>query len=165
VLRTFLGDAIPAMTYVILYMTYVIFIYLSTYPKLNGEAFLILPCEVAVKAVVPAVKALIAQKMVEQHGLKQDQVAEILGISQSAVSKYSKKVRGYVIEIERVEPIQPLISSMILMLMKGETQRAEFLQLFCQICAIIRQTGMVCQFCRKAETKIAIKECGFCIQV
>jgi predicted transcriptional regulator len=146
-------------------MTYVIFIYLSTQPNLNGEHSLILPCEVAVKSVVPAVKALMAQQLVEQHGLKQDQVADILGISQSAVSKYSKKVRGYVIEVENVEPIKPLISDMITMLMKGEYQRHDFLQLFCQICAIIRQTGVVCQFCRKSESKIEIKECSFCFQI
>jgi predicted transcriptional regulator len=146
-------------------MTYVMFIYLSKQPNLNGEDPLILPCEVAVKSVVPAVKALMAQQLVEQHGLKQDQVANILGISQSAVSKYSKKVRGYVIEVEKVEPIQPLISDMIIMLMKGEYQRDDFLQLFCQICAIVRQTGIVCQFCRKSETKIEIKECSFCLEI
>ena len=159
------GDATPVMTYVILYMTYVMFIYFSTQPNSNGEQSLILPCEVAVKSVVPAVKAMIAQQLVEQHGLKQDQVADILGISQSAVSKYSKKVRGYVIEVDKVEPIQPLISNMIIMLMKGEYQRAEFLQLFCQTCAIIRQTGMVCRFCRKSESKMEIRECSFCIQI
>jgi predicted transcriptional regulator len=146
-------------------MTYVMFIYLSKQPNLNGEDPLILPCEVAVKSVVPAVKALMAQQLVEQHGLKQDQVANILGISQSAVSKYSKKVRGYVIEVEKVEPIQPLISDMIIMLMKGEYQRDDFLQLFCQICAIVRQTGIVCQFCRKSETKIEIKKCSFCLEI
>jgi predicted transcriptional regulator len=146
-------------------MTYVMFIYLSKQPNLNGEDPLILPCEVAVKSVVPAVKALMAQQLVEQHGLKQDQVANILGISQSAVSKYSKKVRGYVIEVEKVEPIQPLISDMIIMLMKGEYQRDDFLQLFCQICAIVRQTGIVCQFCRKSESKIEIKECSFCLEI
>jgi predicted transcriptional regulator len=146
-------------------MTYVMFIYFSTQPNSNGEHPLILPCEVAVKSVVPAVKAMMAQQLVEQHGLKQDQVADILGISQSAVSKYSKKVRGYVIQVDKVEPVQPLISNMIIMLMKGEYKRAEFLQLFCQTCAIIRQTGMVCQFCRKSESKMEIEECSFCIQI
>jgi hypothetical protein len=117
-----------------------------------------------VKSVVPAVKALMAQQLVQQRGLKQDQVAEILGISQSAVSKYSKKVRGYVIELDGVEVVQPLIAKMITMLMDGEHQRAAFLQLFCQTCAAIRQTGIVCQFCSKSEPKIRITECTFCFE-
>ncbi len=152
------------MTYVITDMTYVIFIYFSAQPNSNGEYSVILPCEVAVKSVVPAVKALMAQQLVEQHGLNQDQVAEVLGISQSAVSKYTKKVRGYVLVLENVEPIQPLISDMITMLMNGEYQRAEFLQLFCRTCAIIRRTGMVCEFCRKSEARMNIAECNFCIR-
>lgn len=126
---------------------------------------MILPCEVAVKSVVPAVKALMAQELVKEHGLKQDQVAEILGISQSAVSKYSRKVRGYVIEVDKVEEIRPLITGMIVMVMKGEHQRGEFLQLFCQTCATIRKTGVVCRFCKKSDPKIKIEECGFCIEL
>jgi hypothetical protein len=126
---------------------------------------LILPCEVAVKSVVPAVKALMAQELVEEHGLKQDQVAEILGISQSAVSKYSRKVRGYVIEVDKIEEIQPLITNMIVMVMRGEHQRGEFLQLFCQTCTTIRKTGIVCRFCKKSDPKIKIEECGFCIEL
>ena len=152
------------MTYVITDMTYVMFIYFSTQRNSIGEYSVILPCEIAVKSVVPAVKALMAQQLVEQHDLNQDEVAELLGISQSAVSKYAKKVRGYVLVLDNVEPIQPLISEMITLLMNGDYQRAEFLQLFCRICAIIRRTGMVCEFCRKSETRMNIAECSFCIQ-
>jgi predicted transcriptional regulator len=152
------------MTYVIKDMTYVIFIYFSAQPNSIGEYSVILPCEITVKSVVPAVKALMAQRLVEQHGLNQDQVAELLGISQSAVSKYAKKVRGHVLMLDSVESIQPLISDMITMLMNGDYQRADFIQLFCRTCAIIRRTGMVCEFCRKSEIRMNIAECSFCVQ-
>ncbi len=89
---------------------------------------MILPCEVAVKSVVPAVKALMAQQLVEEYGMNQEQVAEILGISQSAVSKYFRKVRGHVIEVDKVQEARPLIASMVIMVVNGEHQRAEFLQ-------------------------------------
>jgi len=123
---------------------------------------LILPCEVAVKSIVPAVKALMAQELVERHGLKQGQVAEILGISQSAVSKYSNKVRGYVVEIDKVEGIHPLITDMIVMVMGDEYERAEFLELFCRVCAVVRRTGLMCQFCKRSDPKIKIQDCDFC---
>jgi predicted transcriptional regulator len=159
------GDAKPVMTYVIKSMTYVIFIYFSTHPKSNGEYLLILPCEVAVKSVVPAVKALMAQQLVEEHGMKQEQVAEILGISQSAVSKYFRKVRGHVIEVNKVQEARPLVASMVIMLMNGEHRRAEFLQLFCETCGAIRKTGVVCGFCKKSDPKIKKEECGFCMEL
>ena len=124
---------------------------------------MILPCEVAVKSVVPAIKALMAKELVDQHGLKQDQVAEILGISQSAVSKYSRKIRGYVIRVDNIQEITPLINGMIILLMNGTHQRTEFMQLFCQTCVAVRKTSLMCMFCEKSDPKIKIQECNFCI--
>jgi hypothetical protein len=124
---------------------------------------LILPCEIAVKSVIPAIKALIAKQLVEKHDLKQEKVAEILGISQSAVSKYTRKVRGYAIKIDDIEEIEPLVEKMVSLLEEGNYQRREFLKTFCQTCMTIRKTGIMCQFCQKTEPKIAIEECDFCL--
>lgn len=126
---------------------------------------LILPCEVAVKSVIPAIKALVAQELVTEHRLKQNQVAEILGISQSAVSKYSRKIRGYVVRIDDIEEIQPLVANMIDLVMNGNYQRSEFLQLFCQACIAVRKTSIMCDFCRKSSPNLKIEECGFCTNI
>jgi hypothetical protein len=125
---------------------------------------LILPCEIAVKSVIPAVKALIARELVEKHGLKQDEAAEILGISQSAVSKYTQKVRGYVIKVDDLEEIEPLIDEMIGILVSRTHKRGAFLRCFCQTCVLIRKTSLMCQFCQKADKKIRTEECNFCLE-
>jgi len=125
--------------------------------------YLILPCEIAVKSVIPAIKATLAQELVEAYSLKQNQVAEILGISQSAVSKYTCQVRGHIIKIDNIEEIRPLINKMINLIVNGTPERAEFLRLFCQTCTEIRKKGLMCQFCQKTDSKIKIEECGFCL--
>lgn len=114
------------------------------------------------KSVIPAIKALMARELVDEHGLKQDKVAEILGISQSAVSKYSRKRRGYVIRIDDAQEVRPLISSMVVLLLGGRNQRTEFLQLFCQTCVAVRRTSLMCRFCEKSDSKVKIEECNFC---
>jgi len=124
---------------------------------------LILPCEVAVKSAIPAIKALMAKELVEQHGFKQDQVAEILGISQSAVSKYSRKIRGYVIKVDDIQEISPLIKGMIILLLNRTHQRKELMRLFCETCVAIRRTSLMCVFCEKSDPKIQIQDCRFCI--
>ena len=124
---------------------------------------MIAPCEVAVKSVVPAVKALVANELVEKHGLKQDEVAELLGISQSAVSKYTRKTRGHVIKVDDIEDIRPLISKMIVLLLSRNYQRQELLSSFCQTCVAIRKKGLMCKFCRKTDPHIVIEECSFCL--
>ena len=142
-------------------MTYVILIYLSPL-HYNGET-LIIPCEIAVKSVIPSIKAAIAKELVEKYGLKQSQAAELLGISQSAVSKYTRHVRGRMIKIENVEEIKPLIDEMVSILIERKQKRIEFLQIFCQTCLLIRKTGLMCEFCRKTEPKITTEECKFCL--
>jgi len=124
---------------------------------------LIIPCEIAVKSVVPAVKALLAKELVEKRGLKQEEVAEILGISQSAVSKYTRKVRGYVIKVDDIKEVEPLIGRMTSLLVNERYERKEFLRFFCQACALIRKTSLMCQFCQKTDRHIKIEECSFCL--
>jgi predicted transcriptional regulator len=104
-----------------------------------------------------------ATELVEKRGLKQDAVAVTLGISQSAVSKYTRKVRGYVIKVDDLEEIKPLVEKMADLLVSGTCQRAEFLRLFCKTCMSVRRTGLMCQFCQKTNQKIKIEECGFCL--
>ena len=126
---------------------------------------MIVPCEVAVKSVIPAIKALMAKQLVDKHGLKQDQAAELLGISQSAVSKYTRKVRGYVIKIDDVDAVLPLIDDMISLLVNGNYHRKELLASFCQTCMAVRKTGLMCQFCRKADPNLDIEDCGLCMDL
>jgi len=118
---------------------------------------------VAVKSVVPAVRSLVATQLVEKHGLKQDEVAEILGISQSAVSRYTRKNRGQAIRAGDIEELKPLITKMTLLLLDGAYQGRQFMDYFCQTCALVRETGLMCQFCRRMDPKVEIEQCRFCL--
>ncbi|MEM3641764.1 MAG: helix-turn-helix domain-containing protein [Candidatus Bathyarchaeia archaeon] len=124
---------------------------------------MIIPCEIAVKSVIPAIKALVAKELVEKHGLKQEAAAQLLGISQSAVSKYTRKVRGYMIEINKTEETESLINKMTTSLLNGHYERTEFLQIFCQTCIAIRKTRIMCQFCKKTERRLETETCDFCL--
>ena len=123
---------------------------------------MIIPCEVAVKSVVPAVKALMAQTLVEKHGFKQGQAAELLGISQSAVSKYTHRIRGCIIRIGDVEEVQVHIESMVTLITNGGYERADLLRLFCQACEAIRGKGLMCECCKRADPGLVISECRLC---
>jgi hypothetical protein len=49
-------------------------------------------CEKAVKEIIPAIRSLLADEL--SKSLTQEQIADALGITQSAVSKYAKQSRG-----------------------------------------------------------------------
>lgn len=124
---------------------------------------MIVPCEVAVKFVVPAVKALVATRLVDKHGLKQDEVAEILGISQSAVSRYTRKNRGHNINIGGAGDIEPLINKMATLVLNGSSQKHTFLTSFCQACVIVRKNSLMCPFCRSTNHKAEMEDCDVCL--
>ena len=124
---------------------------------------MLLPCEVGVKTVLPAIRAEMARGLVEKHGMKEQQAAEILGLSQSAISRYTTKDRGNLITIEDAPEVQTRIDQMInLLLGKKSHQSTELLELFCEICKIIREKGLMCQPCRKKTPQPSAETCAFC---
>jgi hypothetical protein len=123
-----------------------------------------MPCEVAVKSVVPAIRANLAKKLVQTHKLKQSDIANLLGITQTAVSKYTRHVRGRVVKIEKVEDVQRMITETAEMLAKGEISRRQLIVRFCKICKLVRQKGLMCELCKRSNPSIDIYQCLICIK-
>lgn len=123
---------------------------------------MILPCEVGVKTVLPAVKAVMARSIVEKHGLNEKQTAELLGLSQSAVSRYVSKERGNLLAIENATEVLTLIDQMVTHLIKEPNNKTEILKLFCQTCKAIREKGLMCPHCQKEMPQEWAENCFFC---
>ena len=123
---------------------------------------MLLPCEVGVKTVLPAIKAIMARVIVEKHGINENQTAKILGLSQSAVSRYITRDRGNLIEIENTAELQPIIDQMVAFLIKEPDKKMEVMNLFCQSCQKIREKGLMCGLCHKEMAKEWALSCNFC---
>jgi predicted transcriptional regulator len=121
------------------------------------------PCEVAVKTVSPAIRALLAQTLLEQYGMKEIDVAQVLGISQSAVSKYNRKVRGTTIPIENIPELQTITNQMIPLLLANPVEQCKVMTLFCQACSLIRSQGLMCPLCQQNQ-KFKNENCDFCFE-
>lgn len=124
---------------------------------------MILPCEVAAKSVVPALRALVAIELTRTYELKQNDVANLLGVTQTAVSKYIGRVRGSVLDIENVKEIQPVIKEIAVSLTNGNKSRSELLRNFCKACRIVRQKRLMCELCKRSDPLIDIQGCSFCL--
>jgi predicted transcriptional regulator len=123
---------------------------------------LILPCEVGVKTVLPAVKAIMARSMVEKHELKEKQAADLLGLSQSAVSRYVGRERGNLLKIENASEVLALIDQMVTSLIKEPQNKSRILELFCKTCTAIREKGLMCPKCQEEMPKEWAEKCFFC---
>ena len=126
---------------------------------------MILPCETASKVVIPAVRAYIARELVVTHDLKQERVARILGITQSAVSKYASRTRGNILKIDDIQEAKPMLTELVMLAASDEEfSRNRFLQKFCETCKTIRKTGVMCPLCKKANAGTEFEECRFCLE-
>jgi len=123
---------------------------------------MLLPCEVAVKSLVPAIRSAIARELTKTYGLKQKDVANLLGVTQTAVSKYTRHVRGAVLNIEEVEEVQPMIREIVISLANGGMSKYELVAKFCVACKIIRRNRLMCELCRLSDPSIEIQQCFVC---
>jgi len=123
---------------------------------------MLLPCEVAVRSLVPAIRSAIARELTKSYGLKQKDVANLLGVTQTAVSKYTRHVRGIVLKIEEVEEIQPTLKEVVTSLANGRMSKYELVAKFCVACEIIRRKGLMCELCKLSDPSIDIQQCLVC---
>jgi len=122
---------------------------------------LIIPCEVASKSVIPALRAMVARELIDQYGMKQEQVALRLGITQAAVSKYQHQVRGEAIELERASEVKAISRDIASMLSENPNPLAVS-QKLCQACTDIRALGLMCETCRKVDPEWDVEHCTIC---
>jgi predicted transcriptional regulator len=123
---------------------------------------MVLPCEVAVKSVIPAIRSAIARELTQTFGLKQKDVAHLLGVTQTAVSKYTSHSRGTVLQVEEVKDTQLVLKETVESLANGDMTKYELTARLCRICEIIRQKGLMCRLCAISDPTIDNQQCIVC---
>ncbi len=103
-----------------------------------------------------------ARTIVEKHGLNEKQTAKLLGLSQSAVSRYVGKERGNLLKIENANEVLTLIDNMVTSLIREPDNRGKVLELFCQTCQAIREKGLMCPRCQEEMPAEWAEKCFFC---
>ncbi len=122
---------------------------------------MIIPCEIASKSVIPAIRAMVARELIEQYGMKQEQVAVRLGVTQAAVSKYQHQVRGEAIQLESAPEVQRMSRDIASMLSKSPSPIAVS-QKLCQACTDVRALGLMCETCHKVDPAWDVEHCTIC---
>lgn len=124
---------------------------------------MLLPCEVAVKSLLPPVRAALAKQLMTKHGLKQIEAAKLLGVSQPAISLYNKKMRGKALDLEKDKEIKELIVELADSLAKGSLSHKDFTLKFCEICRATRAKGLLCNMHKTLDPTFNIEKCGLCM--
>ena len=104
---------------------------------------------------------MVARELMEGYGMKQENIAESLGVTQAAISKYRHQVRGEAVELESAEEVHKL-SGDIAASIAGHASSLDVAQKFCQACTDIRALGLMCETCRRVDPGWDVEHCTIC---
>jgi len=121
-----------------------------------------IPCEVVVKCLLPAVRAMIAKKLATKYHMKQIEVAKLLKVSQPAISLYYRKIRGKAMNLENDREVTQLIEKFADSLAKNELSHEDFMLKFCEICTVIRAKGLMCRLHKTFDPDVDVENCRIC---
>ena len=122
-----------------------------------------LPCEFAVRSVVPAMRALVARKLSIVYSMKQADIAFRLGITQSAVSQYMRNARGRAIIIDGIDEVQDLVQILADGLASNSLSKRQITKRYCEACKVVRQKKVLCNLHKKLDPDYEIEDCNACL--
>ena len=121
------------------------------------------PCEVAVKCVLPVVRAMVAKELMADYGLRQVEAAKLLGVSQPAISLYCRNIRGKAIDLENDSDVKRLVADMCEVLAKGGFSHRDLIIMYCGVCRTIRAKGLLCKLHKTFDPLVDIEKCELCL--
>ncbi len=125
---------------------------------------MILPEELTSKSVIPAIRALIVKRLVEEHGMTQQGAAKLLGVTQPAVSKYLHHKRGAAIRLNGIKEIDQATSEIAEMVSSREARPIEVMSKIEAACDYVRRNRYMCDLHKKLEPALDVDSCHVCEQ-
>ena len=125
---------------------------------------MILPEELASKSVIPAIRALVVKRLVEEHGLTQQEAAKLLGVTQPAVSKYLHEKRGAAIKLNGIKEIDKATGEIAKLVSSQKVPQIEVMSKIEAACEYIRRNRYMCDLHKKLEPSMDVNSCHVCEQ-
>jgi uncharacterized protein len=126
---------------------------------------MLLPSEIEAKSLIPAVRAILAKKLIKEYSLKEEDVAKVLGITQAAVSNYVRGTRGdleLISKLESVREVMRMIDDIGRDLSTNKAYTPSTLAKFIGLCNYMRYTLIICDVHHSIESNIDEQICDQC---
>jgi predicted transcriptional regulator len=122
-----------------------------------------LPCELAVRVVIPSLRALVARELTQKYSMRQEEAASALGVTQSAISQYVRNVRGRTLNLEGVEPVHAIIEDAAEQIANNGASTCQINALYCRACRVVRERKLLCEVHRKFDPLYNVEGCEVCM--
>jgi len=123
---------------------------------------LLLPDEIASKSVIPAIRAMVVRRLVDRYGMTQQQAAQLLGITQPAVSKYVNNKRGVAIKLEGIAQVDRATNKIAALLVSGRAEQLQIMSKLNEVSVNVRKSRLMCDLHRRLEPGLNLGRCRIC---
>ena len=120
--------------------------------------------EVASRYVYPALRRRLVEHLREK-GLKQTEIAELLHVTQSAVSRYLNMDRGALIDVSKFREIDENLKNLADEIIKFRPSEYDIHLRLIDITLKMLGKGYVCSFHAKIDPEVNPSECRVCIEL
>lgn len=121
------------------------------------------PCEVVVKEILPAIRAMLVKELIERHRLSQVEVARKLGITQPAVSQYLRMLRGAGRGGALLKSIEKHVRELANDIARTKLKRKQVIERYCVICRSMGQRELICLLHMRAAPYLRREGCRICL--
>ena len=122
---------------------------------------MLLPAEIETKTSVPALRALVAKRLINEHNFSQKETAKLIGVTQAAISNYLRGTRGNLTSLGDDERIQIIVAEITTMMIEKH-ELSDIISKFNEACSIIRSSRMLCDIHKKLEPSLDVDNCHVC---
>ena len=126
---------------------------------------MLLPAEIESKTLIPALRAILAKKLAEDHKIREDEISKMLGVTQAAVSNYIRGTRGDPQLIQKLlaeEQVSKMLSELSDSLASDMAYTPSSLSKFIGLCNYIKSSLLICDIHHNLESNIDEKVCKEC---
>ena len=122
------------------------------------------PCIVVVQHILPALRVSVAVELIEKHGLKKKETAEIMGLTPAAITQYLNRTRGDSAHqiVKESKNVTNLISEIAKDLAYGESSVDKIVSKLCFACHILQTEGRICDLHKEAMPSLTQIESCVC---
>nr|WP_216604170.1 transcriptional regulator [Acidianus sp. RZ1] len=108
------------------------------------------PCEISVKEILPAIRSIIATKLVKDRGMPIYRAAILMGVTPAAVANYMNGKRGNLVKdiIENDDEMMEMIDELVKKIGSDENNLSSY---YCILCSegkkVLKRNGMDIPLC------------------
>ena len=132
--------------------------------SLSSE-LLLLPAEIESKTLIPALRAILAKKLAEDHNIREDEISKMLGVTQAAISNYIRGTRGdpsLIAKLLAEEQVAKMIDELSDNLSSDMAYTPSSLSKFIGLCNYIKSSLLICEIHHNLESDIDEQICKEC---